>query len=283
MDIVFQSLLSSTTSISFYKVEAEVQGDLSAKFGVTVVPTFILLNEDNSIQNKVEGTDAASLTQAVSALLNTSSTEGSEETLNKRIKTLLSSSKVMLFMKGNPTSPRCGFSRQIVELLQNHKITFDTFDILEDEEIRQGLKTYSDWPTYPQLYVNGELIGGLDIIKEMAEEGNLAESLGIEAEETLDDRLYKLTHDSKVMLFMKGNPTSPRCGFSRQIVELLNEHKVEFDSFDILEDDEVRQGLKKYSDWPTYPQLYVNGDLVGGLDIVREMAEGGDLSDMLLM
>jgi Grx4 family monothiol glutaredoxin len=80
---------------------------------------------------------------------------------------------------------------------------------------------------------------------------------------------------------MKGLPSAPKCGFSRQICELLNETGVAYDSFNILEDDEVRQGLKKYSDWPTYPQLYVNGELVGGLDICKEMADSGDLQDLL--
>ncbi|KAL7533290.1 hypothetical protein ACHAXR_006014 [Thalassiosira sp. AJA248-18] len=83
------------------------------------------------------------------------------------------------------------------------------------------------------------------------------------------------------MVFMKGIPSSPKCGFSRQIVEMLDSFNVSYDAFNILEDDEVRQGLKEYSDWPTYPQLYVEGDLVGGLDIVKEMAESGDLEDML--
>jgi len=80
---------------------------------------------------------------------------------------------------------------------------------------------------------------------------------------------------------MKGLPSAPKCGFSRKIVAILEESKVPFDAFNILEDDEVRQGLKKLMDWPTYPQLYIDGELVGGLDIVQEMKEGGDLADLL--
>ena len=85
----------------------------------------------------------------------------------------------MLFMKGSPSIPKCGFSRQIVELLQSEEIPFASFDILTDEEVRAGLKTYSDWPTYPQLYVKGVLIGGLDIIKDMKSNSNLKEQLHI--------------------------------------------------------------------------------------------------------
>lgn len=71
----------------------------------------------------------------------------------------------MLFMKRTLQELHCGFSKQMVEILNKHKIQFSSFDIFSDEEVRQGLKTYSNWPTYPQLYVSGELIGGLDIVK----------------------------------------------------------------------------------------------------------------------
>ena len=75
------------------------------------------------------------------------------------------------------------------------------------------------------------------------------------------------------MLFMKGTPGDPQCGFSRQIVGMLRENSVKYGFFNILADDEVRQGLKEYADWPTYPQLWVDGELVGGLDIVKEEME----------
>lgn len=79
----------------------------------------------------------------------------------------------MIFMKGDRNAPRCGFSKQLIQIMNEAAVTYETFDILSDEEVRQGLKTYSDWPTYPQVYVNGELQGGLDIIKEMNTSGEL--------------------------------------------------------------------------------------------------------------
>jgi Grx4 family monothiol glutaredoxin len=170
-----------------------------------------------------------------------------------------------------------------VAMLEESQIRFGSFDILSDDVVRQGLKEYSDWPTFPQLYAKGELIGGLDIMKEMMEDDStpLADQLGVTRELTLDERLAKLLQRHRIMVFMKGVPSAPRCGFSRQIVEMMEEQGVEYDAFNILEDEEVRQGLKKYSDWPTYPQLYVDGDLVGGLDIVKEMQESGDLGDLV--
>jgi Grx4 family monothiol glutaredoxin len=87
------------------------------------------------------------------------------------------------------------------------------------------------------------------------------------------------------MVFMKGLPSAPQCGFSRQLIALLDDSGVSYDAFNILGDDEVRQGLKAYSDWPTYPQLYVKGELVGGLDICKELHESGEeeWKEMLLL
>ena len=80
---------------------------------------------------------------------------------------------------GSPEAPQCGFSRTIVGILREENIEFSSFDILRDETIRAGLKSFSDWPTYPQLYVKGEFIGGLDVIKEMQKEGALKSLLGL--------------------------------------------------------------------------------------------------------
>jgi Grx4 family monothiol glutaredoxin len=81
------------------------------------------------------------------------------------------------------------------------------------------------------------------------------------------------------MAFIKGSPDAPQCGFSRSVVALLREENVVFDYFDILQDDEVRQGLKTFSDWPTFPQIYAKGVLLGGLDILKDMQEGGPLKE----
>ena len=93
---------------------------------------------------------------------------------------------------------------------------------------------------------------------------------------------YKqLLKQAPIMLFMKGDKYMPRCGFSARVVDILNDLEAEYITFDILEDEEVRQGLKEYSQWPTYPQLYVKGELVGGCDIIAEMHENGELAQLL--
>lgn len=104
-------------------------------------------------------------------------TSNKELELKQQIEGLLNSSKVVLFMKGNSEMPQCGFSANTVAILKHLGVGFSTFNILNDPEVRQGLKEYSNWPTYPQLYVNGKLIGGNDIITEMYQSGDLQEYL----------------------------------------------------------------------------------------------------------
>lgn len=89
------------------------------------------------------------------------------------------------------------------------------------------------------------------------------------SKEELFARIGELVKAAPVMLFMKGTPSVPQCGFSRQLVSILRENSVKYGFFNILADDDVRQGLKEFADWPTFPQLWVKGELVGGLDIVR--------------
>ena len=96
-----------------------------------------------------------------------------------RIETLIKSSPVFVFMKGTKLVPQCGFSNNVVQILNALGVSFETFDVLSDMEIRQGIKEFSDWPTIPQVYVQGEFMGGSDILIEMYNDGTLKEKLDI--------------------------------------------------------------------------------------------------------
>ena len=97
--------------------------------------------------------------------------------IKEKIKDLINSNDVCLFMKGTPDSPQCGFSMAVSNVLKHLKVNFNGVNVLEDENLRQGIKDFSDWPTIPQLYVKGEFIGGCDIVKEMFEKGELTSLL----------------------------------------------------------------------------------------------------------
>jgi len=99
--------------------------------------------------------------------------------------------------------------------------------------------------------------------------------------EPVVEKIKQQIGGDEVVLYMKGTPVFPMCGFSATVVQVLSRTGVKFQSYNILEDADLRQGLKEFSSWPTFPQLYVKGELVGGCDIVREMHESGELDQLL--
>lgn len=174
--------------VVFLAINADDHAEISELFEVSAVPYFILI-QNSTILKELSGADpkefvkaldefngnngsAASggVSQQIVEEENDEADEETEEQLNERLKKLTQAAPVMLFMKGTPSEPKCGFSRQMVGILREHQVRFGFFDILKDDAVRQGLKSFSDWPTFPQLYVNGEFQGGLDIIKESLEE-----------------------------------------------------------------------------------------------------------------
>ena len=100
-----------------------------------------------------------------------------DDQLRKRIADTISRDRIMLFMKGNPAMPQCGFSASVVGILKQTGVPFDSYNILADQELREGLKEYSSWPTFPQLYVDGKLIGGADIVRDLHQKGELTKIL----------------------------------------------------------------------------------------------------------
>ncbi|KAJ4464946.1 glutaredoxin [Lentinula aciculospora] len=195
MNAVTLELARKYPSILFLQIEAEAQSDIAESFDIESVPSLILLRGHTLLQ-RISGADAPALTNAVAKFAFAPSVNPQSRTdlhpakasnvvvgmdpaedLELRMTRLMNQSKVVLFMKGSPDAPRCGFSRRICGLLQDQKVEFSHFDILSDDGLRQGLKQRNDWPTFPQLIINGEFVGGLDIVQEMVENGEFGEAL----------------------------------------------------------------------------------------------------------
>jgi len=187
---------------SWVSINAEDLNEISEQFDVTAVPFLVLLRNGQVVET-VSGSSAVKVRDAIESQMKNDSggvavaaanalkaSSGAlhreittdvprlpspkssgdlpshKEDMFRRLSSLVRAAPVMLFMKGTPSSPQCGFSRQIVSLLRDHAVKYGFFNILADEEVRKGLKEYADWPTYPQLWIDGELVGGLDIVKE---------------------------------------------------------------------------------------------------------------------
>jgi len=192
-------------STSWVSMNAEEVMDVAEFFDVTAVP-FLVLTRNKQVLETVSGSDATKVRAAIEKHANapasagangvtmhpsngavvksqsshpstpadskaplqpsSSEPEKAEEDLHAKLTKLVKAAPVMLFMKGTPSAPQCGFSRTLVGLLREKSVKYGFFNILADDEVRQGLKEFADWPTFPQLWVEGELVGGLDIVKE---------------------------------------------------------------------------------------------------------------------
>lgn len=145
-------------------------GPLAKSFAVDSVPTIIFFHNGNEVDRLV-GVDPKATLSKMSKLIERN------HSLEERLVSIINEQKIMAFIKGTPDNPRCGFTRTLVTLFKDLGIQYGTFDILSDMEVRQGLKKFKNWPTYPQVYVKGELLGGLDIIQTMHEDGELLSAL----------------------------------------------------------------------------------------------------------
>jgi Grx4 family monothiol glutaredoxin len=189
MSTVLRTLASEypetgSPATSWVSLNAEDLSDISETYDVTAVP-YLVLQRDNKVVATVSGSSAVKVRAAIethakkadAAPTAAATTNGNgaaaetpadpakaKEELFKRLGELVKAASVMLFMKGTPGEPQCGFSRQLVGLLRDRSVKYGFFNILADDEVRQGLKEFADWPTFPQLWVDGELVGGLDIV-----------------------------------------------------------------------------------------------------------------------
>ncbi|KAJ2813005.1 glutaredoxin, partial [Coemansia furcata] len=191
VESVIDSLAKKYTKTPFFKVEAEAFEDISEAYEICAVPT-VILAQKAKIVGRVDGANVAEVVKKVAeacAAANGIKSEPAsavapaefQQDLNTRLKGLIERAPVMVFIKGTAAQPRCGFSKKIVGMLNEQNIKYGYFDILTDEQVRQGLKVYSDWPTFPQLYISGELVGGVDIVAEMIETGELIGMVPAEA------------------------------------------------------------------------------------------------------
>lgn len=252
-------------SLAVHQVDTEKVAKFSETNEIDSVPTCIFYVR-KQLKEKVVGLNMPLIAKTADRLVtesgvavNEQAVTGAEtEDLQTRLRRLTKMAKCVAFIKGSPQAPRCKFTRALMELFTSTEVEFSYFDILADSEVREGLKTFGEWPTYPQVWLDGELLGGLDILKEMHEGGELVTSLPVK--QSLDTRLKNLVNSHKIMLFMKGNRDEPRCGFSKTIIGLLSEYKPDYKTFDILSDNEVREGLKVTRSGPPTPSSTLTGN-----------------------
>eukprot|EP01066_Platyproteum_vivax_P011980 Platyproteum_vivax@DN5438_c0_g1_i1.p1 len=305
MHTLLDRLAEELKTVDFWKVDADACIKVMKFYKCEAIPVTLIFVDGKHVET-IKGANPpilfsrcqhyATMPKSEKAKENHAQSPTAKREVNDDyLKELINSAPVMVFMKGDRSAPFCKFSKELVKIFTEHQLEYSAFNIFLDNDVREKLKVYSDWPTYPQVYVKGEFLGGIDVIRELIESGDFvsqfpAGTVGVQEVKPatvcpapvvpsvdINARLHMLIHQAPVMLFMKGTPSQPECGFSQQIVSLFKREEIPFESFNILSDNQVREELKKYSDWPTYPQVYAKGELIGGLDIIKELHESGEL------
>lgn len=237
---------SEPPTISFQSINAEDLPDISEAHDVSAVP-FVALIRDGQTVDTVSGADAAKLRTTVERHYNANGKSNGAQ---------LPPAQVVTRPAEQPAPKSATTNGEAKDPLRPKNGSAAGGAAKDLSAYAPGK---SDPATAPQYSSGKDTTDGEGKKEEPAD---------------LHTRLTSLTTAAPVMLFMKGTPSAPQCGFSRQLVSILRENSVRYGFFNILADEEVRQGLKEFADWPTFPQLWMDGELVGGLDIVKEELDG---------
>lgn len=174
-------------SVIFAKVDAGVLSDIAEAELVTSVPHVVFYRPEKKRDAteshleriaEVSGAKMAPIAANLNTLFGDKDRKEAWPSMDDFLRYLVKKDRVVLFLTGTPSRPRCGFAGRLVEMLDKYDVNYSYYDIMADDEVCEALKKFSDWPTYPQVYVNGELLGGMDICKEMHEKDELAAALG---------------------------------------------------------------------------------------------------------
>lgn len=181
----FAKVAAEYEGVKFVTVDVDAAGDICEKNSIETVPFVAFYRPTASAQElaaDVSGAKIGAYEQNLKSLYGAAKDRRSAfESVDDYIKHLLSKDKVVIFITGTPSHPICGFTTKLVGLLAEKKVPYTYVDIMTDDELCNRLKAYSNWPTYPQIYVDGALVGGLDIVLELVKEGEFDETFGVVA------------------------------------------------------------------------------------------------------
>jgi len=170
---IFEDYVAKFPKVSFATLDAEKVEEVTTSLDIETVPHIVFFRNGNFV-SAVQG---AKLDEINKSIQSHYFSADSDMPIQDRLRAMVNSCSVFVFLTGTPTAPQCGFTGRICEILNRTGVPYNYFDIMTDNEILKGVKVFGEWPTFPQLYVNGELVGGCDIVAEMDEEGTLLDVL----------------------------------------------------------------------------------------------------------
>lgn len=196
----------------------------------------------------------------------------------QQIRNLLNSYPVVIFIKGSPHDPFCKFSKSFIEIIRETGIRYKSFDIFKDDSLRCYLRLYSGWKTYPQFYVNGKVIGGLDVLKQLVASGEIDQVIPFECtKEATSVRIQEILKNNVLVTFSKGTLENKKCKSSNEVFEIFDKLGLKYTCFDVLTDEQARDYLKESYNYPYFPQIVYHFNLLGGVKFLKEKVTKGTI------
>lgn len=229
--------------VALFTCDAEEAVQVADEFEVTMVPTIILTDSRKKLLEKITNLVP---TQAVAKIKQTMETyaasfEAERRKYFQKLEKMITQNKIMVFIKGTPQNPFCQFTKQILSLLKDVNVQFSYYDIRTDEDMAYWLKYYSKFPTFPQLFINGELIGGVDLFTQLIQSNKADQKIPAECKlKNIEERYERTVKLYDTILFMEGTPNEAKDEETKQLVQMLHAHGVRYACFDLHFDEQMK-------------------------------------------
>ena len=272
---MLQEMPSVYKNVQVAYVDCDEAEDLVDELNVDTVQTVVVLHPIGSearSTEKIEGIRAETLTELVEK--ENKAYDGWYELEKKKafrdIEAHIATYPFFIFIKGSKEEPKCKFTRRLVEMLRKPGYDYRTFNILADQRIRQWLKVYSNWPTFPQMYIDQKFVGGIDVVTELVE-GDEFDEMVPESCKPLPpkEKLAKMLKQSKLVLLLNGTVENPKDDASKALIEKINTLNCEYSIVDVTSDPEFVTHLAKGQQ---VPYVYMDGVPACGIDGVDQLA-----------
>ncbi|KRX05878.1 Thioredoxin-like fold [Pseudocohnilembus persalinus] len=283
----FQTLLEISElngeKIMFAQCDADKVPQVSTNYNITNVPTVIVTDAQKGELKRFENENPAQILESLEEFIPEYQKKFEQKRVEmyKKIEKLITENPVLIFIKGTAQAPECKFTRQFLEIMKDLDCKFTYYDIIADNDMRHWLRHYNKWPTYPQLYISGELIGGLDKAKQRIEEGYIQEKIPQSARiHDPEQRLKKIVSENKVILFTKGIASDINLDQNQKdVIQLLKNEGIKFRCFDCSSDQLLLEHLQKQNG--EFPHLYSQQKYIGSKQKLSDLAKQSQLLPLI--
>jgi glutaredoxin-related protein len=272
--------------LAFAWVDCEKYTELAEKYEVETVPTMLLFHPHKTEVDKLVNPSPGSLDQEIEKQNEyyKIGLAAEKERVFKEIEVILGSAPLVAFIKGTPTEPKCKFTKRLLAHFSKLEIAvFKSFNILEDPRIRQWLKVYSNWQTYPQIYINKEFIGGIDVIDELVENDEFLDVVPKECKKQPPIDIFENMLDSfDLVVLIQGTPENTKCEKSKSILELMSNHSLKYVTVDYESlEGEVQSHVKSKYNVDSYPYIFLKHSTFGNEEVLKKQIEDGNLESII--